>query len=615
MKRKLNYKVFILAVVVASLNFGMTSASADEKLDRIKNIFEQNSNQDSNTVKNSEPNTEKKPVEKAVEQNVEKNTIEKEPEDNVDNVDDDEDDEETKQEESNREKVTLVENYKEEYKTYEEIMGDEHFFYSSVGNGGWTDKKVHIEFPAKMKVKVKKDGATYKYVKGKDFTKKGTYYFTLEVKDDKGKVLTANFHFRIQPKPKKTLEELKAEEELKNKEELKKIAEYEKRLEDFTRNLSGSDMGKNMIPNMGDFLDNHENSNGNSLENSLENSQEKPEADKENSETEKKEEPDVGDINKDQITRELEEIEQNESDTKIMDEKGEIKEEEIKKLIGKLDEKEKQAAEKEEVTFDTSSGLFKNSLKSGDVFLTNVANGSITNQSVMIARSDTLTFKLFRDGKLVEDFNPGSYLEVAGSYVLYPDSEALSFKVAYKEIKPVFTFRIIGSSPVRDLGVLPLSPDVKLIDIQINGKSYTDAAFGKTGQMLKLWKDGNYKITTTDKGGEHILDVTLDRVSPKFQVTLLENQAQVKYLSDDIVGFELYKDKTLEKEGESIDIIEGAGTYRLVVTDRAGNRSESVFSIKYQINQAAVIAIVIVLILLIAGIFFFKRMNKTVKVR
>ncbi|MGP1433427.1 MAG: hypothetical protein ACTTKP_04030 [Catonella sp.] len=611
MKRKLRYKVFILAVVAASFQVGMTSASADDKLDRIKNIFEQNSNQDNNTVKNSEQNTEKSPIEKAAESNIEKNIIEKESEDNID----DEDDEETESKEQNTEKVSLVENYKEEYKTYEEIMGDEHFFYSSVGNGGWTDKKVHIEFPAKMKVKVKKDGAAYKYVKGKDFTKKGTYYFTLEVKDDKGKVLTANFHFRIQPKPKKTPEELKAEEELKNKAELDKIAEYEKRLEDFTRGLSGSDMGKNMIPNMGDLLDSNGNNPENNMENGAKSSSEKSEADKGDLETEKKEEPDIGDINNDQITRELEEIEQNESDTKIMDEKGEIKEEEIKKLIGKIDEKEKHAAEKEEVTFDTGSGFFKNALKSGDVFLTNVANGSITNQSVMIAKSDTLTFKLFKDGKLVEDFNPGSYLEEAGSYALYPDSEALSFKAAYKEIKPVFTFRIIGSSPVRDLGILPLSPDTKLIDIQINGKSYTDAAFGKTGQMLKLWKDGSYKITTTDKGGEHTLDVTLDRVSPKLQVTLLENQAQVKYLSDDIVHFELYKDKTLETEGESIDIIEGAGTYRLIVTDRAGNRSEATFSIKYQINQAAVIAIVIVIILIIAGVFFFKRMNKTVKVR
>ena len=298
-----------------------------------------------------------------------------------------------------------------------------------------------------------------------------------------------------------------------------------------------------------------------------------------------------------------------------MDEKGEIKEDEIKKLIGKLDEKEKLASEKEEVTFDVSSGLFKNVLKSGDIFLTNVANGSITNQSVMIAKSDTLKFKLFRDGKLVEDFNAGSYVEEAGSYALYPDNEALSFKVAYKDIKPVFTFRIIGSSPVNDLGIFPLSPDTKLIDIQINGKSYTNAVFGKSKQMLKLWKDGSYKIITSDKAGEHTLDVTLDRVNPRFQVSLLENQAQIKYLSDDIARFELYKDKTLEKEGESLDLIEGAGTYRLVVIDKAGNKSESTFSIKYQINQAAIIAIAIVITLIIAGIFFFKRMNKTVKVR
>ena len=151
--------------------------------------------------------------------------------------------------------------------------------------------------------------------------------------------------------------------------------------------------------------------------------------------------------------------------------------------------------------------------------------------------------------------------------------------------------------------------------MQINGKSYPDAVLGKSGQMLKLWKDGNYKITTSDKSGEHTLDVTLDRVSPRFQVNLLDNQAQITYLSNDISRFELYKDNTLEKEGEIVEIIEGPGTYRLVVTDNAGNKSEASFNIKYQINQAALIAIAIVIALVIAGIFFFKRMNKTVTVR
>ena len=602
MKKKIRYKILFLAIVIISSHLAITPVSADEKLDRIKNISEPGSNTD--VIKSKEQDIEKNSSEKSAEK-----TNEKEPEnDNIDDSDDDE--EETEPKKPVREKVTLVENYKEEYKTYEEIMGEEHFFYSSVGNGGWTDKKVHIEFPAKMKVKIKKDGLDYKYVKGKDFTKKGTYFFTLEVNESKDKILTANFHFRIQQKPKKTPEELKAEKEVEkeadNKPDLSKIYEYEKRLEDIARDLSGSRIEKNVIPKIDDVLKNNTNA--------------------ENTDNDKKEEPDTGDTKKDDATKEVDEIKEDEikkeldeikeePDTKIMDEKGEIKEDEIKKLIGKIDEKEKQAAEKEEVTFDTSSGLFKNALKSGDVFLTNVANGSITNQSVMIAKSDTLRFKLFKNGKLVEDFNAGSYVEEPGSYALYPDSEALSFKVAYKEIKPVFTFRIIGSSPVRDLGLLPLSSDAKLVDIKINGKSYTDALLGKSERILKLWKDGNYKITTTDKAGEHTLDITLDRVSPRFQVSLLENQAQVKYLSDDIARFELYKDKTLEKEGESIEIIEGAGTYRLVVIDNAGNKSETVFTIKYQINQAALIAIVIVLVLVIAGIFFFKKMNKTVKVR
>ena len=209
MKKKISYKILFLAIVIVSSHLTVTSVSADEKPDRIKNISEQNSNQDTNAGKSNEKMLEN----------------EKEFEDNIDD-EDESDEEETEPKKPKKEKVTLVENYKEEYKTYEEIMGDEHFFYSSVGNGGWTDKKVHIEFPAKMKIKIKKDGVAYKYVKGKDFTKRGTYFFTLEVKESKDKILTANFHFRIQQKPKKTPEELKAEEELNNREDLSKIAEY-----------------------------------------------------------------------------------------------------------------------------------------------------------------------------------------------------------------------------------------------------------------------------------------------------------------------------------------------------------------------------------------------------
>lgn len=104
-------------------------------------------------------------------------------------------------------KVSLYEQYHEEYKIYEESIADLFFIYTTVSNGGMTDEDVTIDIPANVLYTMEKDGTKIAYTSGQTIRARGTYVLRLTAVENPELPLSeqteyqAVFRFRIQDKP------------------------------------------------------------------------------------------------------------------------------------------------------------------------------------------------------------------------------------------------------------------------------------------------------------------------------------------------------------------------------------------------------------------------------
>ena len=80
--------------------------------------------------------------------------------------------------------VSLTEQYHDEYQVYEESINNRFFFYTSVSNGGITDKTVTMDIPHNVFCTVEKDGAEYNYTPGQSFSEHGTYVVKITAVED-----------------------------------------------------------------------------------------------------------------------------------------------------------------------------------------------------------------------------------------------------------------------------------------------------------------------------------------------------------------------------------------------------------------------------------------------
>ena len=76
------------------------------------------------------------------------------------------------------EDVRITETYHEDYRLYEEGLGEKAFFYSNIANGTWTDKPVRFEIPEQISVSASRDGAPYPFERGQAFAERGSYLLT-----------------------------------------------------------------------------------------------------------------------------------------------------------------------------------------------------------------------------------------------------------------------------------------------------------------------------------------------------------------------------------------------------------------------------------------------------
>lgn len=136
-------------------------------------------------------------------------------------------------------KVSLQEQYHEDYKVYEQSIADLFFLYTTVSNGGMTDEAVTIDIPANVLYTMEKDGTEIGYTSGQAVRERGTYVLRLTAVENPELPLSeqteyqAVFRFRIQDKPPVEKEETRAalswndSEVLVYVEEPEETAEYQ----------------------------------------------------------------------------------------------------------------------------------------------------------------------------------------------------------------------------------------------------------------------------------------------------------------------------------------------------------------------------------------------------
>ena len=265
-----------------------------------------------------------------------------------------------------------------------------------------------------------------------------------------------------------------------------------------------------------------------------------------------------------------------------------------------------------ESSFDTEMGYYRNTLKTGDVFYTNVPNGAYTNEAVLVQESPDLQMKLYREGELIEGYQPGNYITVTGSYALELSRDDASFKLEYNARKPVFYFRILGD-PVSDAGIINAPQGATFRSVRHDGEDTGKSLF-LSDTALHIEEDGTYEVTVDDEAGSREFTLIYDGTQPFFTVSTEPNKATISYLSSDISRCVLYRNNEVVEDTGVIKEVTQPGKYTIYVYDTAGNRTQSQFMVHYRINAAAVIAIFGILALIAGVAVYIIRIRKNVKV-
>ena len=266
--------------------------------------------------------------------------------------------------------------------------------------------------------------------------------------------------------------------------------------------------------------------------------------------------------------------------------------------------------------YDSDNGLYCSSLASGGKFYSDVPNGMITSNPVTlrVPEEEGVELLVYRNGEEYQ-YTPGESIESAGSYHVYPSQDSAEFTNLYGNgNRPVFHFRIVPPS-VNDVGILNAPELCSIQSVALNGETVFQASPEENKKFYRLTRDGSYEIIMNTPAGNAYTYLARDTEAPRFSVTSEANRVLLSYYSSDTAGCRLWKNgEELETTG-LLSQISGSGNYTIEVYDAAGNTSEASFQIKFQMNLAAIMAIVLLLLLIAALLLFFRRARKEVKVR
>lgn len=492
-------------------------------------------------------------------------------------------------------KVTLSEQYHEEYKTYEESMADVFFLYTNVANGGITDQPVTIDIPANLTYTMEKDGAPWAYAAGQTLTERGTYVLKLSGVENPELPLSrqteyeAVFRFRIQEKPpaESSGSDIPGTVGVNEKGETViwgNIPEWttSESLRTGSGNASaGTSSGAQAseVSASGNASENAASGNGASGNEALEN-EASGSAAEEAAGAESGNEPGGA--------------EDGQTESGQAQAEGEAAGEESAE--GEASSEAAAAAERTQV-YNPSRRVYLVTLENGKDLVSNVPEGYIgpATVQVTVAEEDAETAVLYRDDEPVE-YVRGEVVTEPGSYRLVLDGCAYTFAVA---------------SRTGTLDIYPAPAGTHFTAASLDGESISL----ESDRYVQMEQDGTYVLSMEGEAGD-TLEVTLvkDTQAPEFEVTLQGGTASIQYLSDDI-------DKiVLERNGDPVEGFSGytvssPGTYRLIVTDTAGNEASAEFALSYHVNAYGIAAVILVILVIAGAIAFVIHTKKTIKIR
>ncbi len=279
----------------------------------------------------------------------------------------------------------------------------------------------------------------------------------------------------------------------------------------------------------------------------------------------------------------------------------------VKKLIGSGETKDAIKMEKTGVytglmqAYDADKGLYRQTMADAKEFYSNIPNGALTQNDVVLNFPSEMQPTVIKNDEAYQ-FAPGDVISQEGVYYVTPSQGSPA----------IFTFRIL-KNPVHDLNICYAPAEFSIESATLGEKSIP-----VQGDYLKLQQDGNYELTFSGEGQQILFAFTRDTVAPEFTLSGVENgiarggAVSVEYQSEDADRIEILKNgKKVDYTGKISD----AGSYVVRVFDKAGNMASQTFELKYRMNTAGVLAILLLLLLAIAGVLVFMRFKRDTKVR
>lgn len=473
--------------------------------------------------------------------------------------------------------VTLQEKYHEDYKIYEESMGDAFFFYTNVSNGGITHENVILDIPQNMYCTLEKDGMILDYIPGQEISGYGSYVVRVTAIQNESVPFSeqteyrAIFRFRIQEKP--------PEEETEGSEGIS--------------SFSGISSGLGSSSTLEESLPWQLNEESDSATGEVEANSESEENTEVTEEAESSQESGEVQGNGEGETESSEESEENPEGTTKTLENREVENQAQPSTMqaGSWGNSYKLRTQ----TYDMDMRRYKSTFENGRTLVSNIPEGYIGPGAVELSISEGEEVHLYRNDEETE-YIPGNSLTEPGYYHMDIDGQMWSFAIA---------------SSVGQMDYYPAPAGMEFTQASFEGEPLEILS----GHYLPMEKDGLYQIAMRGEAGDGV-EVTLrkDTIAPEVIVTVKGGKADIQYLADDITDIVLEKDGEIQ-EGFSGYTVNSPGAYKLMVSDAAGNVSSSEFILKYHVNVYGIMAFVLGALLIAGGIIFVIHIKRTVKVR
>lgn len=530
--------------------------------------------------------------------------------------------------------VTLKEQYHQDYKVYEESLADLFFFYSNVGNGGITHEPVTLDIPMNLSYTVEWNGVPWEYVSGQPISNYGTYVVRLTGIEDTSvplyeqKEYQAVFRFRIQAKPpeEETKEESQGSGTGSSQGTEWRSYTYDGRPIEDNGNEDILDAfrvnaGAGTSSNRQASGENSSNRQGTEESSANRQGSEEGSANRQGAEessanrqgteesSSNRQEPEEG------IFSGQESLGTGEDGALEGEAAGQDGQENGGTGEGSGMASNSQGLSGEEglegresgqgntgfipriQTYDSGTKMYHVTFPDGLELVSSVPEGYIGPNSVELSVSPGAreSMVLYRDDEEIE-YTSGEALTQPGNYRLELNGQPWSCTIA---------------AYLRQSDVYAAPAGMGFSSATVNGEPLELSS----QRYVLLEEDGEYQFVL--EGGDGALLTTIltkDTQPPQVEVTVRGGNASIQYLSDDVGEIRL------EKDGEAVEGFSGyavtrPGTYKLTVLDKAGNEAVSEFTLTYHINRYGIIAVVLILLLVIAGVVFVVHMKKTVRVR